>query len=150
MMSRSEAASQFFHEGYNCAQSVALAFSDVFEQKAGISRESLLALSSGFGGGIARQREVCGCVSGMTLVLGVLYPAGTDKEGRARNYERVQCLCGRFREACGSIVCRDLLGLGKSSAPESPVPSERTPAFYHSRKCADLVALAASLLEEEL
>ena len=59
-------AKNFFLNGYNCSQAVSLAFSDVM----GIEKEALLKLSSSFGGGMGRLREVCGAVSAMFLVLG--------------------------------------------------------------------------------
>ncbi|MCR4565661.1 MAG: C-GCAxxG-C-C family protein, partial [Bacteroidales bacterium] len=70
-MRRSDRARAYFREGYNCAQSVALAFSDVI----GEDPERIAKALSGFGGGMARLREVCGCVSGMAFVAGYLSPA---------------------------------------------------------------------------
>ena len=135
-------------EGYNCCQSVAMAFSDIL----GLEPLIVARFCSGFGGGFARMREVCGCVSGMTLVAGAISPADNpqDKECRARNYALVQNLAGEFKERQGSIVCRELLGLRAGTPQESPVPSDRTPQYYHSRKCADFVACAAQILEKQL
>lgn len=147
-INRGERAAELFTQGYNCCQSVALAYADLFAAKAGLDAEGVKALASGFGGGIARQREICGCVSGMTMVLGAAFPADpSDQSSRTRNYALVQQACAAFREAQGSIICRDLLGLRQTATAESPVPSERTPAYYHSRKCADFVACAAEILE---
>lgn len=58
-MKRSDLARENFLKGYNCAQAVALAFSDV----AGMSEEQLLKTLSPFGGGFGRLREVCGAFS---------------------------------------------------------------------------------------
>ena len=146
--SRAERAAEYFRMGYNCCQSVALAFADKFGEN---SEQGVAALASGFGGGFARQREVCGCVSGMTLVAGAVLPADPENmESRTRNYAFVQKLCAEFREAQGSIICRELLGIRKEAAPEPPKPSERTPAYYHSRRCEDYVACAAAILEKNL
>ena len=135
-------------QGYNCCQSVAMAFSDVL----GLDTDKIAELASGFGGGFARMREVCGCVSGMTVVAGALSPASDplDKQARTNNYSLVQSLAGDFRELHGSIVCRELLGLRAGAPRESPVPSDRTPQYYHSRKCADLVASAAQILDRKM
>lgn len=145
---RAEKARAYFSEGYNCCQSVAMAFSDILD----LEPNKVAELTSGFGGGFARMREVCGCVSGMTLVAGALSPADNpqDKEGRTKNYALVQNLAGEFKDRQGSIVCRDLLGLRAGAPQESPVPSDRTPQYYHSRKCADFVACAAKILEKQL
>ena len=67
---RRERAMALFEEGYNCAQSVFLAFSDLH----GMDTHTAAALSSSFGGGMGRLREVCGAVSGMFLTAGILRP----------------------------------------------------------------------------
>lgn len=148
---RAVKARKIFREGYNCAQSVVLAFSDYCEQK-GISEESLKALASGFGGGMARMREVCGAVSGMTFLAGVISPASDPSVAGARseNYRLVQEFAARFRELNGSIICRELLQKKAEDAMESPVPSERTEAFYKSRPCERLIACAATVVAEYL
>ena len=61
-------AIDLFKEGYNCSQAVFLAFEDLFNME----REVTLRLSSSFGGGMGRLREVCGAVSGMFMVAVVL------------------------------------------------------------------------------
>ena len=146
---RAESARAYFKQGYNCCQSVALAYSDLF----GMDKDSVAALASGFGGGFGRLREVCGCVSGMTMVAGAVMPA-TDPGDSARkteNYALVQRLAGKYAEENGSIICRELLGLArKGSSPESPAPSERTGEYYRKRPCPELCACAARIIAEEL
>lgn len=68
-MKRAERAEENFKKGLNCAQSVVLAFSDL----TGMSREDLLRISAPFGGGIGRMREVCGTVSGMMIIAGLVF-----------------------------------------------------------------------------
>ena len=143
-MTHGEYAAQLFCEGYNCAQAVAVAFCDV----TGMDKAQMARLVSPFGGGFGRQREVCGAVSGMCAVYGLLYgyePPNPDQQMAV--YSDVQALCAQFREVAGSIVCRELLGLDK----KAPTPSEseaRTPEYYKKRPCAEMVALAAELLEK--
>lgn len=140
---RKEKAMALFEEGYNCAQSVFLAFEDLH----GIDRRKAAALSSSFGGGMGRLREVCGAVSGMFLAAGVLY--GYDdpkaKEEKAEHYARIQELAAAFEAENGSIVCRELLGL--SVKKQEPTPEERTEEYYKKRPCKELVGMAAELLE---
>lgn len=95
-MRRSDMARAFFREGYNCAQSVALTFSDIINEEP----ERIATALSGFGGGMARLREVCGCVSGMAFVAGYLSPAihPEKMEERTANYALVQELAGTFKE----------------------------------------------------
>ncbi|MBP3489009.1 MAG: C_GCAxxG_C_C family protein [Roseburia sp.] len=140
---RKEKAMALFEEGYNCAQAVFLAFEDLH----GIDRKTAAALSSSFGGGMGRLREVCGSVSGMFMTVGVLYGYDDpkDREAKAEHYARIQELAGLFEQQNGSIVCRELLGL--SVKRESPVPQERTKEYYKKRPCRELVGCAAEILE---
>ena len=140
-----EKAKTLFTEGYNCAQAVFGAFSDV----TGIDFELSVKLSSGFGGGMGRMREVCGAVSGMFMVLDALegYTSPTDNTEKMELYAKVQKLAESFKAQCGSIICRELLG-GTPSA--TPVPTERTTEFYQKRPCGELVKIAADTVAEYL
>ena len=151
---RVEKAKRLFKEGgYNCCQAVVLAYNDVF----GISDEVAAAMSSGFGGGMGRMREVCGSVSGMVMLAGLIRPASDPsvKEWRTANYALVQEMAGEFREMNGSIVCKELLGLvpigSCCPAPkESPEPSDRTPEYYKKRPCEELVGISARIVGEKI
>lgn len=146
MKNHKELAKSYFLEGYNCSQSVLLAF----HEELGLDKETAARMASPFGGGMGRLREVCGTVSGMFLVLGLLrgYGDPQDQESKKSLYQQVQKLAHTFREHNGSIICRELLGLDHSS--DSPVPSARTPEYYKKRPCADLAADAAQILEQFL
>lgn len=146
---RQKAAEQFFMEGYNCCQAVLLAYEDVLE----VDRSALLRVASGFGGGIARMREVCGTVSAMAMIAGFLSPAEdpSNLQQRRDNYALVQRFAQAFKEQKGSIVCREILGLRKPEpgAPmESPMPSARTPEYYKTRPCAATVGIAARIVAD--
>lgn len=141
---RGRAAMENFLAGYNCTQAVTLAFADLFE----MDERTLLRMSSSFGGGMGRLREVCGTVSGMFLVAGLLYGYDDPKafDEKAEHYGRIQELAGRFKACQGSIVCRELLGL--SGGADSPVPERRTQEYYKKRPCGQLAGLAAAILEQ--
>lgn len=141
---RGQRAKELFQEGYNCAQAVVLAYEDYFEE----CPETLAAMISSFGGGMGRLREVCGAVSGMFFVAGRLYGYADPKANKEKqeHYVRIQELAARFREQNGSIVCRELLGLQEKVSV--PVPEERTTEYYRKRPCAELVAVAATILEQ--
>lgn len=142
---RRERAMALFEEGYNCAQSVFLAFSDLH----GMDTHMAAALSSSFGGGMGRLREVCGAVSGMFLVAGILYGYDDPGPGRKKRHTmREQELAKAFEEKNGSIVCRELLGL--SVKREKPTPKERTAEYYKKRPCKELVGDAAEILEKDI
>jgi C_GCAxxG_C_C family probable redox protein len=143
---RVETARNYFLEGYNCAQSIALAYHDVM----GIDKELSATMAAPFGGGMGRLREVCGTVSGMFMVAGFIAPNAqpNDTANKKSCYALVQSLAERFREENGSIVCRELLGLTQQK--DDPTPSPRTEEYYHRRPCAEYVAIAARILGEKI
>lgn len=139
-----------FRQGYNCCQSVILAFSDLLSDD--ITEKQLAVLGSGFGGGMARMREVCGSFSGAVMMAGFISPASDPsvKESRRDNYALVQKFAEEFRRLNGgSIVCRELLGLTQT-AKEGPTPSERTPEFYRKRPCEQIIGNAAFIVAERI
>ena len=137
-------AAELFLSGYNCAQAVAVAFSE----ELGLTERQAAKMVSAFGGGMGRMREVCGAVSGMLFVLGTLYGYDTpgDDATKKRLYGDVQALAGAFRAENGHIVCRELL----KNPPSDPNPSPRTAEYYAQRPCARMVMTAARLMEEFL
>lgn len=143
---RCDRAVALFKEGYNCAQAVYMAYSDLF----GMNEEQAARIVSSLGGGMGRLREVCGAVSGMFMIVAQRYPivSPTDREAKTRNYKVVQQLAARFREKNGGIVCRDLLGLDHDQ--DQPVPEKRTAEYYRKRPCAEYVRDAAFFAGEML
>ncbi len=164
MKDRAALAKEYFLNGYNCAQAVLLAFSDL----TGLDDKTAMRLSSSFGGGMGRMREVCGTVSSALMVLGILHgydaTSPTAAEDKKAHYARVQEYAARFRTEQGTIICRELLenhakkleAEGDADAQtlamrsDSAEPTPRTAEYYKKRPCAELAALAARLLEEYL
>ena len=144
--SRRERASRLFREGYNCSQAVVLAFEDLLP----IPREQAAKLASSFGGGMGRLREVCGAVSGVLIVAGLLYGYETPERGdvKLNHYARVQALALSFEQMHGSLICRELLGLDCLHDPPAPAP--RTADFYRKRPCEGMIRDAAGILEDYL
>jgi len=118
----------------------------VFFNETGLDEKFTAKMVSSFGGGMGRLREVCGAVSGMFFVLGQLYGYDTpgDDVHKKQLYTQVQELAGKFRESCGSIVCREIL----KNPPTDPTPSPRTAEYYAKRPCARMVKTAADLMDE--
>ena len=141
-MTHAELAVENFKQGYNCSQAVVVAFCD----RTGMTPQYAARLSSSFGGGMGRMREVCGAVSGMLLVAGLLYGYDIpgDEVSKRAHYHLVQELAGKFREREQSIVCREIL----KNPPSDPNPTPRNEEFYKKRPCARLVALAAQILDD--
>ncbi|MBR6385028.1 MAG: C_GCAxxG_C_C family protein [Ruminococcus sp.] len=138
-----EKACKLFAEGCNCSQAVFTAFSDI----TGTDEEFAKRISSSFGGGIGRMREVCGACSGMFMVAGILYGADTEKDNalKAEHYKRIQYLAEQFKNIYGTINCSELLkGL---SVTKDPTPEKRTEQYYKVRPCVRFVRSACEILD---
>ncbi len=146
MSERKEKAIKLFLEGYNCSQAVLVAFSD----EIGLDYETALKLSSSFGGGMGRMREVCGAVSAMFMIAGLKkgYSSPGSTEEKTEHYQRIQNLAKEFSVKNGSIICRELLKNVKTTI--GALPEERTKEYYKTRPCAKFVGDAAEIIEEFL
>ena len=158
---KAERARQLFKEGYNCAQAVVGAFAG----EMGMDFDTAIKLASSFGGGMGRMREVCGAVSGMFIVAGVLYGYSDpkDKDAKDKHYALIQKLAENFKCRNGSIICKNLL-TGTNLEPKvikreddekekrevdsTPVSTPRNAEFYRKRPCSDLVWDAANILHQ--
>jgi C_GCAxxG_C_C family probable redox protein len=140
MGDRVKTAREYYLRGYNCAQSVAVAFTDLTQ----LSEETVLKMASSFGGGVGHMKEVCGVVSGMALIAGLLYgdidPA--DKASKDAHYARVQCFALQFKDRVGSLICRDLLERNEQN------PSSEEP--YASKPCLAYVENATEIFDSWL
>ena len=134
-MNRIEKAEALFTGGCNCSQAVFAAFADEF----GLDEEFAKKIATGLGGGVGRMREVCGAVSAAAMVIGMRL--GPDK---MKAYPAIQDFCAKFKEKCGSIICRDLLA--GTGATTGGTPDPRTKEYYEKRPCVEIVKIAASLL----
>ena len=144
-MSRAERAKEYFKNGYNCSQAVVLAFADLM----GLDETTLLKIAQPFGGGLGRLRLTCGAISGMALVVGAL-KADPSLGGKKNTYAIVQTLCEKFKQECGSLLCGELLAGANVKTEIGGEAEARTAEYYKKRPCADIVYLAASILEEYL
>jgi C_GCAxxG_C_C family probable redox protein len=144
---RMRRAEELFMQGFNCSQSVAAAFADVY----GYTEEQMLRVSAGFGAGIGRLRLSCGAFNAMALLAGLDCGSVTpgDREGKSYNYKVVQQLAERFREEHGSLICSELLRL-KKGAPLTYEASERTAEYYKTRPCVRQIISAARIYAEYL
>ncbi len=152
----------FFKQGYNCSQSVAMTFADIYDIP-----ESLMArFSASFGGGIGRMRETCGSACAMFMLAGLEVQDVDDscavldyennpypsQELKKKDYEVVLRLAADFRAETGSIICKELLGLNKQRAdgtiPEIKIvatPEARTDEYYKKRPCIRMVETAVRI-----
>ncbi len=136
-------AAELFVNGCNCSQAVLVAFAE----DCGIDEKMAMKLSSSFGGGMGRLREVCGAVSAMFMVTGLLvgYENTDNKEKKDNHYKLIQSLAEEFNNVHGTYICRELLGtVGKSS----PISDPRTAQYYKTRPCVKFVITAAEILDK--
>lgn len=152
----------FFKQGYNCSQSVAMTFADLY----GIPEPLMARFSASFGGGIGRMRETCGSACAMFMLAGLEVQDVDDtasildyernpypsQELKKKDYEVVQHLASAFRAKTGSIICKELLGLNKQRAdgtiPEIEIvatPEARTDEYYKKRPCIRMVETAVRI-----
>lgn len=143
MSNNEQIAREYFKQGYNCAQSVFLTYAE----KYGFDKDTALKLSSSFGGGMGRMREVCGAVSAMFMIAGLEkgYTENNNDEIKGEHYARIQTLAKKFKEKHGTIICRELLGV---DADDNPIPSKRTEKYYAERPCEEFIATACNIIDE--
>ena len=145
MKTNEQIAREYFTSGYNCAQSVFLTYAE----KYGFDKNTSLKLSSSFGGGMGRMREVCGAVSAMFMIAGLEkgYTQNNNDEKKAQHYELIQKLAQEFKKENGSIICRELLGV---DADDNPIPSKRTEQYYQDRPCEEFIASACRIIDKNI
>ena len=144
MSRRSQRALELFSQSYNCAQSVFAACA----ASEGLSEAQRLALAAPFGGGIARQGEICGALTGALLALGEAAgeAMATDPvAGRNALYEQAQKLTADFRSTHGAILCRELTGciLNTEAGQFSYRGRE-----LHKNLCREIVVSAAESVDK--
>lgn len=144
MKTKQQIAQDLFKQGYNCAQSVLGAF----HNEIGLTFEDALRLSSSFGGGMGRMREVCGAVSSMFMIAGIKkgYITPNDDIVKEKHYALIQDLTNEFKGKYGTIICRELLGLDDTS----PIPTKRTEEYYSQRPCEEFIKTCAELISKKL
>jgi len=146
MKKRSDAAVEMFLGEANCAQSVLFAFCE----ELGLDGDTALKLACGFGAGMGRRQEVCGAVTGATMVIGLKHGRGLrqGQEAKETTYGLVRTLMDRFAERFGSVLCRGLLdGCDLATAAGQQEYQEKD--LVH-RTCAPCVRGAVEILEEIL
>lgn len=138
----------------NCAQSVLLSFAGELN----LEEKTALRIAGGFGSGMT-MGETCGAVTGAYMVLGMKInpegkpvqhlPAWKDPAWRAGikadSKEAVRKFNNLFIAKHGSLQCKKLLGVDISTSEGAARAVEQN--LYNTR-CADLVASAAEILEE--
>ena len=118
-MTHGEKAEALFYEGYNCSQSVLLAFSDV----TGLEERTAAMLASSFGGGLGRLREVCGAVSGGAMVLGLVCGYSDPKDAQAKRGQTARSCAASCSAVSGRRTERTPRRGRTRTTASVPVPS---------------------------
>ena len=144
-MNKVESAVFSFNNGFNCCQSLLLAYCQEF----GLDSQVASRLSTGFGGGMGRMAGVCGAVTGAFMVLGLKYGKmkAEDNESREKTYMLVKEFAGKFKARNDSIICKDILECDISTRQGLRMAREKA---LFSKVCPKFVQDAAEILEEML
>lgn len=129
-MTKAKTAKSLFAQGYNCSQSVLLAFCE----ELGLDGKTAAKMALSFGGGMGGMRETCGALTGAFMALGLARGTGESPAPaeKATHYHAVSQLAEMFRTKNGSTLCRELLARGGKKI------------------CSELVASTAEILERTL
>ena len=139
-----EEVQENFNMGIICAQQVLAHFAD----RLALPEETALRVASAFGSGMGKA-EVCGCVSGALMVLGLMHgPSGPcPRPQKQAFYARRDAFTEAFAKAHGSLLCRGILGHDLTT-PEGMAAVRNDNLFI--KTCAPLVCKTCALLEEYL
>lgn len=127
-------AGEYFRNGYNCAESIFLAFRDLLapELDAG-----LVKMFTGFGGGLGHAGCVCGALTAAEAGIGLFTGRTGNQEDREPGYAAAREFHDRFEERFGGTCCRVL----------NPHPFD-TPE--HLKNCIKITGNTGKLLMEYL
>ena len=109
MSERITLANELHRKGYSCAQSVAVACSDLVD----VPKEFLFRATEGFGAGMGTGDGVCGALTGGLLIAGLKNSTGNlaTPKSKASTMKLSKAMLTNFRGKCGSIICRELKGV---------------------------------------
>ncbi|MFA7117551.1 MAG: C-GCAxxG-C-C family protein [Sphaerochaetaceae bacterium] len=111
-MDRIQVALDYHHKGYNCAQAVACAFSDM----TGLDEQTVFRMCEGFGFGMGGGKLTCGALSGAVVIASLLSSKGYDPSAlsKTHTYLVAKQIGEQFLEKEGDDVCCALKDKGRS------------------------------------
>jgi C_GCAxxG_C_C family probable redox protein len=127
-------AKRLSDSGYNCAESVLLAMS----QKTRHSTEAIIPrIATGFGGGISRNGDVCGALTGAVMGIGLAAGRDSSEESRDPCYAVADRFYSAFIKEFGTCKCHELTGVDLKTEK-----GRETQARIHSEHCTKIVSWA--------
>jgi C_GCAxxG_C_C family probable redox protein len=144
-MNKSDTALEYFKNGYNCSQAVFSAFAPEF----GLDDDLSLKIACGFGSGIGGLQETCGAVTGACMAIGLKCGRGKsgDNAMKENTYRKIIEFTNNFKQAHGTIKCRDLIRVDIST--QDGLKRARENGIF-TTLCAKYVRDAAEILEKIL
>ena len=106
--SRKGKAISLFDEGYNCAQSIMIAYSDLVD----VTEDMAFKIASGFEGGIAKLGKTCGTLNASVMLLSLRYGEtnNDDVENKMKRREIIRNFMLEFmKNHKKGINCTDIL-----------------------------------------
>jgi C_GCAxxG_C_C family probable redox protein len=138
-MTIEEEARSNFNSGYNCAESVLLVVTKRAGPPVERSQSYIPRIATGFGGGIARNGDVCGALIGGAMAISLTTGRNNPDQDREPCYTAVDRFYSEFMKRFGSCRCRDLTGLDLKNPEQRQIYQTRV----HGRQCNPIVARAA-------
>ena len=129
-----------FDSGLNCAESLLLAVG----KDSGLEKDSarfIPRIATGFGGGIARNGDVCGALSGAVMAIGLTLGRDGSDQSRDQCYTAVNHFYNDFVQTFGSCKCRELTGVDFETPEGNAIYRERV----HRERCTPIVEWAAKM-----
>jgi C_GCAxxG_C_C family probable redox protein len=107
MNTKEKNALESFQSGWNCAQSVVMAFSEKLKFDKKLAQD----IACGFGAGMGRLQETCGAVTGAFMALSVYnsHKYSDLKDQKEKSYLMIRQFDSKFIETFGSVRCKTLL-----------------------------------------
>ena len=90
------------------------------------------------GGGVSLNGLLCGAVSSIVLAIGLKYGRTSPEEDPRPVWDMVDRYVAQFRNALGSVICRQLTGLDLKSEEGL----KECHAEFHDHRCTDRLRFA--------
>ena len=96
-------------KGYNCAQSVSCAFSDLTD----LDEKTIFRMTEGLGLGMGGMDGTCGAISAAAVLSGIkLSTCNLEApDSKKISYNTSKTCIDTFKQLNGSVVCRELKGV---------------------------------------
>ena len=138
-MNVEDLARRHFDSGYNCAESVLL----VAARECGLVGPNATSLipriATGFGGGIARNGNICGALAGGVMAISLALGREKPEESRDPSYGAADRFYNDFVKAFGTYRCREITGVDLKTLKGQEAYQDK----IHRERCSPIVGWAA-------